>query len=349
VKVEFLVIGNNMPSTRDRVLQYLPYLEREGIQFSLYGPMSLRNNMVLRKFRNLLLSLRALYSARNHDLVFVQKLCFAANRWLFLRLLFRLNPRVVFDFDDAIFFDGEKNRMLQQTQLAKLEFILQRSATIIAGNDYLAEFARKYNASVQIVPTPVNTEFYHPAANRPVHRPVTIGWIGTRPNLGYLLRLVPVMKQILSGTDAVFLIVADVEKKPADLDFSSRIEFRKWRAAAELDNLRSFDIGIMPLADDAFTRGKCGFKLLQYMAVGIPVVASPVGVNRQIVEAGINGFLAGNEKEWLDQLRTLCLDRDLRERMGKAGRKTVVEKYDTKSVFELFLRSLRQGAGRGAN
>jgi glycosyltransferase involved in cell wall biosynthesis len=316
-----------MPSTRFRVLQYLPYLAERRIAFRIFAMKPGLKVTGLKKFCNFCHYLRVIAPSWSYDLVFIQKPGFIVNRLIYLRVLFFLNRRVVFDFDDAVFIDRDSGLLQPEALLKKLIFIFRCSRMVIAGNSYLAEFAKKFNTKVEIIPTPVNSDIYCPRQKPMSGQRVTIGWMGTASNLKYLFPLIPVMKQILADSKVRFLIITDLAEKPEQLNFSERIEFKAWQAETEIDDLRLFDIGLMPLADDPYTRGKCGFKLLQYMAVGIPVVASPVGMNCQIVEDGINGFLANSQKEWLDKLRTLCADENLRQRMGMAGRESIKEKF----------------------
>jgi len=288
--------------------------------------------------------LRSLFIAWSSDLVFLQKPGFIINRWLYLRLLFYLQKKVIFDFDDAIFINRMTGLPHDQARLKKLAFILSRSRAVIAGNPYLAEFAKKYNRRVEIIPTPVDCERYHPRESCTSGRSLAIGWMGTDSNLPYLFTLIPVFREMLADSAARFLFVSNRKGKPVELGFSARIVWKTWQAETEVEDLRLFDIGIMPLADDAYSQGKCGFKLLQYMAVGIPVVASPVGMNREIVEDGVNGFLARDEKEWLKKLQALCADGKLRQRMGMAGRKCVEEKFSLQKSSASWLAMLQRVA-----
>ncbi|MBE0665612.1 MAG: glycosyltransferase [Candidatus Aminicenantes bacterium] len=168
--------------------------------------------------------------------------------------------------------------------------------------------------------------------------------MGTASNLKYLFPLIPVMKQILTDSKVRFLIITGLAEKPQEFNFNERIEFKAWQAETEADDLRLFDIGLMPLADDPYTRGKCGFKLLQYMAVGIPVVASPVGFNNEIVEAGTNGFLAANENDWLERISILLRDESLRRRMGEKGRQRVLREYSLQALVGRWLQVLERCA-----
>ncbi|MBN2345278.1 MAG: glycosyltransferase family 4 protein [Candidatus Aminicenantes bacterium] len=346
MKVAFLVVGKEMPSTRFRVLQYLPFLEAKGARWRIFFYQQALSLTALKKPRRLLRYIRALGSGLTHDLVFLQKPGFVVHRWIYLRLLFALGRRVIFDFDDAIFIDRLGGGPQPRAMMKKLEYILRRSRVVIAGNPVLAEYAGAFNPRVEIIPTPVDCERYSPAPNRPEAQPLTIGWMGTAANLGYMARLRPVISRILMETGARFLIVSDHFQKPSglDLNFGPRIEFRRWQESRELDDLRQFDIGLMPLDDDPYTRGKCGYKLLLCMAVAVPVVASPVGINSRIVEEGINGFLAATEEEWLDKLLRLCHDGNLRRRMGAANREKVIREYSLPAAAREWIALLERTA-----
>jgi glycosyltransferase involved in cell wall biosynthesis len=342
MKIEFLILGQDLPSSRFRVLQYLPMLEQAGSEYHVVGtapPFFIPGLKVLFSFRH---RLKAILAARRFDLIFLQKADFVIRRGLYLRLLFRRHNKVIFDFDDAIFIDPDNNREFSGQCRERLQFILGRSRLVISGNEYLAAFARRYNKNVVVIPTPIDTEKYIPAPLAATRDKIIIGWMGTEPNLKYLMALWPVMHELLLDVKIEFLIISNNEKKAALFGNHERNFYKKWQVDSEVFDLQQFDIGIMPLADDPFTRGKCGFKLLQYMAVGIPVVASPVGMNRQIVEDGSNGFLAANDTEWLDQLRRLCRGMSLRAKMGRGGRETVVNRYGTDKLFKVFFESLQQ-------
>lgn len=346
MKILFLVLGRQMPSSRFRVLQYLPLLKENRVRLRVLEQELFPSFPLMDKIRYLFLFMRTLWGAGRHDLVFLQKPGFMASHWTTLRLLFAVNRRIVFDFDDAIFINPDTGDMTAGPELKRLEFILRRCVAVIAGNPYLAEYAKKYNPRIEIIPTVVDSDRFYPQEKRSADHSVTIGWMGTKPNLPYLLRLLPVMKQVLAGSNARFLIISDLAEKPSPFACSERIGFKTWRAETEVDDLRLFDIGIMPLDDDPFTRGKCGFKLLQYMAMAIPVVASPVGINNAIVEDGSNGFLAGPENAWLECLLALCQDGSLRQRLGAAGREKVIREYSLRRWSGYWLDFVLREAGR---
>jgi glycosyltransferase involved in cell wall biosynthesis len=342
VRIDFLILGRHMPSSRFRVLQYVPRLQAAGVDCRVIG---LDPNFFIPGLRmpfSFLHRLRAIRSSRRADLVFLQKPDFVIRLRLYLRLLFRRGSKVVFDFDDAIFIDPESGRERSGPARRRLQNILEQSRLVIAGNDYLADFARRYCRDVRVIPTPIDTEIYVPRTASTGRKKITIGWMGTAPNLKYLMALRPVIRDVLAEAGVEFLVISNDEAKAAGCLVHGHAHYQNWRADHEVADLQRFDIGIMPLADDAFTRGKCGFKLLQYMAVGIPVVASPVGANLRIVSDGINGFLAAAESEWLDRLRRLCRDGELRARLGRAGRETVATRFSTRVLFPVFHDCLRQ-------
>jgi glycosyltransferase involved in cell wall biosynthesis len=191
---------------------------------------------------------------------------------------------------------------------------------------------------VTINPSTIDTEHLHNPSRyeAPVpHSPVVIGWTGTHSTLKYLEVLTPSLKGIES--DFRFVVIAD--KRP-DLRWPA-VAFKAWSKDSEIADLLQFDIGVMPLTDDLWARGKCGFKALQYMALGIPVVASPVGVNAEIIEHGVNGFLCTTNDEWTACLNRLIMEPALRHQMGTAGRRTVVERYSVVSNSTRFLSLFR--------
>jgi glycosyltransferase involved in cell wall biosynthesis len=234
------------------------------------------------------------------------------------RRLNRLQVPYVYDFDDAIFhqYDLNPSRLVRQLLGGKVPDVIRRATHVVAGNRYLADFACRFNSHVTVVPTTVDTTEFVPAdivANR---RPVVVGWIGSPSTARYVESLSPVWKQLTSeGSITLRLIGAGGTTMAGE-----HVEIREWNEAREVADLQSMDIGIMPLEDDPWARGKCGFKLIQYMACGLPVVASPVGVNAQIVREGGTGFLCRTPEEWFDRIRRLASDNDLRRQMGSRGR-----------------------------
>jgi len=311
MKVVFLVNSVDGPSTRYRVLQYLPYFKKEDWETKVsVFPKGMREKIQL------------LFSLKGFDMVFLQKRLLS----LFTgHLLRKHSKRLIFDFDDAIMFRdfprGDFHSRIRENRFVRM---MKNADMVIAGNDYLKKQAISYNDHIFIVPTPIDMKRYRPKIYSRETPTLTLGWIGSSSTLYYLERL-------RSVWDRLFIRYPNIQLKiVADRFFDSDhipVIKKRWDSGGEMDDLHSFDIGLMPLTDDPWSRGKCGFKLLQYMAVGLPVVCSPVGVNQEIVQHGVNGFWATHEEEWLEHLGRLIQDSNLREKMGKRAVQTVEENY----------------------
>ncbi len=251
-----------------------------------------------------------------------------------------LRKKIIYDFDDAIWLPNtsEENALAAGIKWhGKVASICRWSYVVSAGNQYLASFARTYNSRVFINPTTVDTENVHksPAPKDSSDRVVHIGWTGSHSTLKYLHLIEPLMVQLEQEfPDKVrFVVIAD----RAPMLRVKNMLFVQWRKESEIADLGLLDIGIMPLTDDPWAKGKCGLKALQYMAMGIPTVASPVGVNKEIIEQGVSGYLCDTPETWLMHLRKLILDVDLRRQLGDAGRRKVVANYSTASNQSTFL------------
>lgn len=254
-----------------------------------------------------------------------------------------LKKRIIYDFDDAIWIPNTsvENRLVTLFKApGKVRLICKWSAVISVGNQYLCDFARRNSAArVVKMPTVVDTTNRYTRAKQHIPGPVTIGWTGSHSTLKYLDRIVPVLRELRKITDFNFLVIAD--KKP-DLDLSGWL-FLPWNAETEIGDLGKIDIGLMPLEQDDWAEGKCGFKLIQYLALGIPALASPIGINSHIIEEGISGFLCEDNEQWLAGLKQLVHDAGLRQRFGEKGRNKIVEEYSIEgnkdrflSLFDLF-------------
>jgi glycosyltransferase involved in cell wall biosynthesis len=268
---------------------------------------------------------------REYDAVFVQKRLFSLP-WIFAARL--AAKRLIFDFDDAIWTSptGNWSRMTRAKTRLRLRTMIAKADCVIAGNSYLADYARQYRRNVRVIPTCIDTDHYSPQEGDP-HDRLTIGWIGSKPNIPYLAGLEPAFSGL---PNADLSVISDKEYKSPNLP----TDFTRWSAEGELAALRSFDIGVMPLADDEWACGKCGFKILQYMACGIPAVVSPVGVNREIIADSVNGFLAASTDEWVERLTALSSDASLRTRIAAAGRSTVLANYSAEIGKKLLLETL---------
>jgi len=323
MRVLFLTQSGELgPSSRYRVYQLMPWLQKLGIQCTvspaidddLYRRLYLTGNGSRRAaFAATWLRRRAdVRRLDEFDAVFIQKGVFPGLSSRF-ESQFARKP-VVFDFDDAIWLSREGGHPLLRPfhKESTVQEVLRLATTVIAGNEFLADYARRFNANVTVVPSAVDSSRYPRAVDSAV-----VGWIGSRTTLPYLKTLAPVFRE-LGITPRV--IAAGTPEFPAD--------FRPWSLETELDELAQLGVGLAPLPDSPWERGKCGVKILQYMACGIPVIASPVGVQSDIVRHGMNGFLAETPDQWRDCLRQLLADAGLRQRLGAAGRALVAERYD---------------------
>jgi glycosyltransferase involved in cell wall biosynthesis len=275
--------------------------------------------------------IRVVFTAKEHDLIFLY--CEAVPYFpsIMEKMLKISGIPLAYDFDDAIFhnYDQHPNGLVRMLFRNKIKKVLALADIVVAGNAYLAEYARQVNPGVFIVPTVIDINRY-PAKDygQISEKPFTIGWIGSPTTSAYLTPLLPVLKRFCAANKARVVFIGSGKVSGINKDF----EVYEWSEDSEIDNLLSFDVGIMPLPDTSWARGKCGFKLIQYMACGLPVIASPVGVNNEIVENNKNGFLAETDEQWYERLVVLYDDVSLRKRMGAAGRSKVINQYSLQAT-----------------
>ncbi len=285
--------------------------------------------------------------SNRYDVVVVQREAYFAGGPLFEALIAHSSAKLVFDFDDAIWIPGvsKANRMFSWAKPAnKTRRIVGMSDAVFAGNSYLAEWASQYSQQVTVIPTTIDTDWHRPCSNsgRPVHAPVCIGWTGSFSTVPYLRRLVPTLERVQRryGDRVWFRVIGD----PAYQEPSLGIQGLRWNAETEVEDLHPIDIGLMPLPDDAWSKGKCGCKALQYMAVGVPPIVSPVGVNTDIVAHGENGLVADSDDEWFEAICRLVEGPELRRSMGAKARQTVVSRYSSPAWIDRYEQALRSVA-----
>ncbi len=339
------------PGQRFRFEQYIGFLRHKGHVVRYYSFLThsaYANFYQLTGYRKLLAVISGyirtvfhVFKSIRADFVFIYREATLGGPPVFEFLLAKVFGRkIIYDFDDAIWLtDNEAEGRLERwlRWRSKVKHICRWSYRISCGNNYLANYARQFNASVVVNPTTIDTENLHnPVRINCKRQPeqLIIGWTGSHSTLKYLNQLLPVLQQIEHEFYYVkFLVIANRDPKLQ----LPRYFFVPWQKETEADDLACIDIGIMPLPDDEWTRGKCGFKALQYMAMEIPCIASPVGVNSEIIEHGKNGFLAASAGDWIKYLRLLITDESLRKKIGKAGRETVISRYSVKANSDLFL------------
>lgn len=337
------------PGQRFRFEQYIPFLSKyfdisflNFINADTYTILYLNKNLSLKVFGIIIAFFKRiidLYKVRNSDLIFIFRESSLVGPPIFEWILFNLyRKKIIYDFDDAIWLPNvsEANKRFNWLKNhTKTSKIISYSKLVIAGNAYLAEYAKKYNSNVVIIPTTIDINYHCRNNQKTLKDEVIIGWTGSSTTNRHLKTLLPVINKLkLYYKESIrFIMISNIPLEEA----SGLIDFIPWNKQSEIDDLLNFDIGIMPLPDDEWTRGKCGFKGLQYMALEIPTVMSPVGVNTQIIQDGENGFLAATDEEWFQKLSLLVESPELREKFGKAGRKTVVEKYSVEANKQKYL------------
>ncbi len=340
----FTVKPRESADSRYRILQYVAVAERDDICIdhrsfmgSRYFRWQIRNQQLLLRLLlyPALLSIRlwqVLFLAPQYDSVWISREMAPLGPPVLEQLLVWRCKRVILDVDDALHIPDKESASLIPRLLrdrGKFGRMASSYTSVVCGNAYLADFYNRHQAKVQIIPTVVDTKRYEDFA--PISGETTrIGWIGTPLNKHHLELLYPVLSAL--ARERRFELVIVGLNEPLNWDLPC-IRYLQWNLTKEIDFFANFDIGIMPLRDSPFARGKCAFKLIQYMAAGLPVIASPVGANCDVVEHGRNGYLAASEEDWHSMLRLLIDDPDLRHRMGASGRDLVRCSYSVDQMW----------------
>jgi glycosyltransferase involved in cell wall biosynthesis len=324
---------------RFRISQYIPYLRQHGFDVDLrpfyttsFFRTVYRQGRFIRKslaFSALVLRrFRLLRELDNFDLVFLYREAIPAGPPVIEEMIARRGIPIVFDFDDAIFLQNisEANRSLAFLKDAKrADKVMALSTRIVAGNDFLGVYAKNINPAVTTIPTAVDTTRFVPRADRSTGASMpVVGWIGSPTTYHYLESMAGLLKEVRQRVP--FTLKVSGGGKPLRFEGIEAVDV-PWAMQDEVELFNTCDVGIYPLEDDDWARGKCGFKAIQFMACGVPVVAAAVGVNREIIRDGENGFLASTPEEWKSKLERLVSDPALRARFAIAGRKTIEDRY----------------------
>jgi glycosyltransferase involved in cell wall biosynthesis len=327
------------PSQRFRIEQWHPALKASGIalevaallsqeeQRTLYGTGGAAGKATMLA-GTFLRRLRQLTRVGRYDAIWLHRAAFPIGPPFLERWLARTRTPIILEFDDAIYLthtSAANERWRAFKCASKTAELCGLSRHVVVGNEYLAEYARQFNANVSIIPTTIDVDAYQPRADYPDNDPVVIGWSGSGTTAAHLRTLDSVLQRVAAQTQVRVHVMGVDDYSLEGVD--SRAV--RWSPAVELPELRQFDIGVMPLPDEEWARGKCALKALQYMALGIPTVTAPVGVNGKIIQDGQNGLLASTDDEWVERLVALAQDVRMRERIGRAGRETVVQEYST--------------------
>jgi glycosyltransferase involved in cell wall biosynthesis len=357
MRVLALVQGpyNTSPSQRYRIEQWEPLLRERGVDITfasfededlhalLYKPGMVGKKLQL-VARGLGRRLSLVRKVKDFDLVYILREAALVGPPVFERLIAQSGVPVVFDFDDAIFvsYRSPSNGYLSYLKFAsKTKTICRIASHVMAGNSYLAGYARLVNDRVTIIPSTIDTKKYRVPERKEKSRPVVIGWTGSYSTVQHLDTLRGALKRLAEKESFRLRVIGTPSYECPPVD----VEARSWRAETETEDLRDVDIGVMPLPEDRWSKGKCGMKALQFMAMGIPTICSPVGVNTDIIQDDQNGFIATTEDEWVEKLTRLLRSAELRQRLGHAGRVTVEENYSaitqTPRVYEVFKSVVR--------
>jgi glycosyltransferase involved in cell wall biosynthesis len=326
VKVLCVVEPGRAPSTRLRLGDCIERYRQAGINVTV---VSARRSRLRER-------LRLIAQAPRHDAVILFKT--TGFSWLDLHLLRRKNRRIIFDYDDAVMFRNLKyGRPVRTRDFDKFRRTVEHCVAVAAGNQYLARFGEACGTRAVILPTAVDVSKYT-ATPEPPSR-LTVGWLGLSDGFVYLRHIQPALKKLVSQFPEFRLRV--ISDKPLELE-GVRIENERWQLEREHRNLSTFTIGLMPLTDTLWTRGKCGYKILQYMAAGIPVIASAVGANKDIISHGENGFLARTLEDWVNNITRLADDSKLCQTFGRRGRELVEKRYSLDQFAAGYIDLMRQ-------
>ena len=326
MKVLFLVQGIDVAASRYRVLQYLPYLKEHGVLPT-----------VLPFPKGFFKKIRMFHSIGKYDILFIQRKRFT---FPWLQYIRKTAKHIVYDFDDSVMYRNSKAKSPEsKSRTRNFRNMINSSDFVIAGNEFLMRKTIPYRKDVITIPSPIDMNLYSQKNYSEKKETVTLGWIGAHGSIHYLEKMRPVFETLGARHHNVRLkIVCDIF---FDCD-NMVVEKKLWSEQDEVKDIQSFDIGLMPLVDDPWSHGKCGLKILQCLAAGVPVICSPFGINREIVEDGVQGLWANTQPEWIEKLEILINDKDLRERMGREGRKKVSRDYSVEKHAPRMLNIFRR-------
>ncbi len=348
-RILFLTQGElETPSSRHRVYQFIPTLEKAGFEAVVHPAVRSPEHheafiarswggLLQRLFRTFTRRVRDLHQLRDFDFIYVQKPILPAP---FFNMEMRIarEAKMIFDFDDAIYLKKPGGNLIAQLwpQSQRVNQICKRAHRIVVGNHHLAEFVRKSKIEPMVLPTVVDTDLFEKQSqhNRREQKIPVLGWVGSPTTSPELNLVVPSLIDLHSKAAFVCRVIGGT---PAAIPVRFPIEWRSWSLDGEVAAIAHLDIGLAPMRDTPWNRGKCGLKILQYWAAGVPVVASPVGVYKQMIRDGENGMLAASREEWTEKILALLKNSSLRQKMIEGGKRTVVENYSVKAIAPKFL------------
>jgi len=335
-KIFFLTkYDRNGASSRYRSLQYLPMIGKSGLEYEISPLFSER--YLIEKYKNgitpfllvfglFIRRLLAILRASSHSVVVIEYELIPFFPAIFEWLFQYKGCKLIIDYDDAIFhrYDAHKSFLIRILFKNKIRSVMRSANIVIVGNKYLANYAHSAGSKqVELIPTVVDLSKYPVFKSNFQSNVFNIGWIGSPSTTKYLYSIAPALAHMCQNDNVIVTLIGagSIELPGVSL------KILPWSEETEVECLSSFDVGIMPLPDEPWARGKCGFKLIQYMASGLPVIASSVGVNKEIVDDGVNGFLSDSNEQWVEALERLYRNVDMRAKMGGVGRKLIENKY----------------------
>lgn len=342
-------------SNRVRVEAYLSRLKQDGVEYvvrpfasSLFYKILYQNGRYALKTLFFIASIinrfLDIFRAMSCDMVFVHREACPIGPACLEKIFHKMGKPIIFDFDDAIYLPvhSERNPIIERFKNpGKIKDIIAMSRCVIAGNKYLADYARQFNKNVVIIPTSIEMDHSRvPVSDKRENKKIVIGWIGSTSTEKFLDLLTDVFMELNKKyPDRIEYHFIGAQDKDPRLDNAVNIE---WSLEKEISLLSQCDIGLMPMPDNEWTRGKCAYKALLYMSMSTPVVASPVGVTTEIIKDAHNGFLASTPREWVDKISLLVEGAALRKRIGLEGRKTVEESYSIEANYSRFLGVIKE-------
>lgn len=340
---------NRSPSQRFRFEQYLSILKEAGHEFEYSWLLDEDDDKLLYRegkyFQKALLLRRAwkkrkldLRRANKFDIIFIQREAILGASTYFERKFFSSGAKVIFDFDDSIWkldISEANKKFAFLKNPAKTSKLIKNAHVVIAGNEYLADYALNFNKNVVVIPTTINTKIHAKISTNKDNKKIIIGWTGSLTTIKHFKLAENFLKQLKEKYQEKIgiKIIGDKTYTNSDLELISI----PWSASTEIEDLCDIDIGIMPLPDDEWSKGKCGLKGLQYMALGIPTVMSPVGVNTKIIRHAENGYLAENDEDWINIISNLIEHPELRAQIGKSAINTVQQEYSVDANAKKYL------------
>ncbi len=335
MQLGFVTLGAQVPSTRFRFLPYLPLLEQRGHTChlwmsypSVYEHIPWLGWRISHQLKRTVRRWQISEAGRiQPDCIYLERGCLNDDSLDLDRRFRKSTPRLVLDVDDGIFLERPD----------KIDRLIAMSDHIVVSNDPIAEYVRERHEQVTILPTAVSLQRYQrkPIDHEPKETPV-IGWMGTRPNMPFLEVCAPALRRLSQSHRFELFIVGPSAEPLVPIDLRGvNVNFQQWRAEREIEDLHRMDIGLMPLPDgQPWMRYKAATKLVQYLSVGIPAVASPIGVNADILDGNRVGFAASNDEEWFQGMEQLLTDPRLRQEMGARGRQLVTESYSIEANLD---------------